>query len=82
MEKKMYLVFYAVSNSINLYRRELDGMTMSEAKEVLSKLNDDEWRVYEICVGYQNKLPSLSDFMEDYNNEELDGGWWVAILSD
>ena len=76
----MTLAFYKVVNSQNYERHTFDDI-YDKPKEILKKLSllkDDEWRTYN--VRYSSRVAGIWDFMEDYNDEELDGGWWCIVL--
>lgn len=74
------LVFYKVDNSMDYDRHTFDGLDGNEAYAMLANLPEDEVHFYELTEGYNTRGPSLSDFIEDYNDEELDGGWWCTII--
>ena len=79
----MTLAFYKVSNSQGYDRNEFDCDTTSVIKEKLSRLSDDELKVYDMNnYGWKGNTPSpnIADFVEDYNDEELDGGWWCVCI--
>lgn len=78
----MYIAFYKVDNSMGYERHTFDHIydKPKEIFKMLKKLDEDEWKLYEMSVGYDTKMPSLDDFEEDYNNEELDGGWWCVLI--
>ena len=81
----MKLVFYAVNNSKNYYRHSFDCDDSVEVTlDKLRKLKYEEWRMYDMeHYGYgQRPYPNAADFEHDYNNEDLDGGWWVIVLHD
>ena len=71
----MELAFYRVGNSKEYDRYTFDGMCMGAIKEKLSLLSDDELRIYNMDNEYD-----VSNFMCDYNDELLDGGWWCVVL--
>ena len=71
----MKLAFYRVDNSQEYDRYTFDGMKEGAIKEKLSSLSDDELRIYDMDNEYD-----MSDFMCDYNDELLDGGWWCIVL--
>lgn len=79
----MTIVFYRVDNSLNYGRHEFDGLCdqPKEILDMLQKLPEDEVKFYNADeYSWQTKEPSLTDFEQDYNDEELDGGWWVIVL--
>ena len=50
-------------------------------KRKLDKLKDDELKLYSMNYGYgSGSSPNLADLIEDYNDEELDGGWWCVLI--
>lgn len=68
----MYAFFYPVDNNMGYDRHEFDSYTDSKTiAEMLSKV--DGLKVY-------NLESDLYDLMEDYNDEELDGGYWMIVL--
>lgn len=73
----MTLAFYRVNNSQNYGRHTFNGIydKPEKIKEMLSKLSDEELRMYDMDNKYDKK-----DFEDDYNDEVLDGGWWLWIL--
>ena len=73
----MTLAFYRVNNSQNYGRHTFDCIydKPEKIKEMLSKLSDDELRMYDMNNKYDKE-----DFEDDYNDEVLDGGWWMWIL--
>lgn len=75
----MLLAFYSVDNSQGYDRHSFDDIydKPDEIKNRLAKLNDDEIRVYDMENHYD-----VRDLVEDYNDELLDGGWWVINLID
>lgn len=81
--RPQYLAFYKVDNSCGYHRHSFDAMT--DAAEILAclhELDDDEWHLYDVTSGsYSNRLPNLDEFVNDYNDEELDGsGWWSIAI--
>ena len=78
----MSIAFYTVDNHLNYGRHEFDAIwdNPDEICEKIAKLNDDELRVYDLSTAYQSPGPNVCDFMEDYNDELLDGGWWCVII--
>ncbi len=78
----MILAFYAVSNSQDYERHTFDNDEPQQIWEKLNRLKDEEWKFYEIDKhGFDTRMPSASDFVEDYNDEELDGGWWCVLFN-
>ena len=79
----MKLAFYAVTNSMNYERDSFNLDTPDVILEKLSKLPENEVRIYDLsCYGYDKKpAPNLADFEEDYNNEDFDGGWWTIVIN-
>ena len=79
----MTIAFYKVNNSLNYGRHEFDTNRPETIVEKLQKLPDQEVKFYDADnYGWQTKSPSLADFETDYNDEELDGGWWCIIIND
>lgn len=77
---RKYLVFYPVTNELGFERHTFDLMTDEEAWKELQKLEGA--RVYDMTRSDRNgQMLDLGDFVEDYNDEELDGGWWSIILT-
>ena len=79
----MTLAFYKVDNSLGLERHSFDCEDKSEKiMETLAKLPDGECKIYNMdYYGWGNRpAPNAADFEEDYNNEELDGGWWCIVI--
>ena len=77
---RKYLVFYPVDNELKLERHTFDLMTDEEAWKELQKL--EGVRVYDLTRSDRNgRMLDLGDFVEDYNDEELDGGWWSTVLT-
>lgn len=79
----MTIVFYKVDNSLNYDRNEFDQFSDNpkEVLEMLKQLPDEEVKFYDANkYSWQSKVPTLADFEQDYNDEELDGGLWCIIL--
>ena len=72
----MKLVFFKVDNSKNYDRDEFNLMDESEVFEKLNLLSDDEFRLYD----FEHTLEAFN-FEYDYNQEELDGGWWCHVIT-
>lgn len=69
------LVFYSVDNKMDFTPHSFNGKTSDEISEMLGKLDDDEIRRY--------KFSTLSEafvFVDDYNLEMLNDGWWCIAL--
>lgn len=69
------LVFYSVDNKMDFSPHSFDDKTSDEISEMLGKLDDDEIRRY--------KFSTLSEafvFVDDYNLEMLNDGWWCIAL--
>lgn len=78
----LYLVFYKVDNSMGYERHDFDDPDSSKAWDMLMNLPAEERNFYEVKIGYDTSGPSLSDFIEDYNNEDYDdGGWWCTYIN-
>lgn len=77
----MTIAFYKVDNSLNYGRHEFDKDTPEAIMEKLNKLPDDEVKVYNADqYNWQSKEPTLADFEQGYNDEDLDGGWWCIVI--
>ena len=77
----MILAFYKVTNHLDFDRHTFDGMTNEEIVSELKKLPSEEVRFYDLSrTDWSSPFPCLADFVEDYNDEELDGGWWCIVL--
>ena len=75
----MILAFYRVDNSLKYERHTFDYIAEEPKKilEMLSKLDDEELRIYDMDDKYD-----VVDFEVDYNDEILDGGWWCVAIMD
>lgn len=81
----MTIAFYKVDNSLNYERHEFDQFCdqPQEVLDMLQRLPEDEVKFYDADqYSWQSKEPSLADFEEDYNDEELDGGWWCIVIQE
>lgn len=79
----MTIAFYKVDNSLNYERHEFDLFRdqPQEVMDMLQRLPDEEVKFYNTDqYSFQSKKPSLADFEIDFNDEELDGGWWCIVL--
>ena len=80
----MKLAFYKVNNSKGYERHTFDNIydQPNKIQKMLDELQYDEVKIYDISkASYSTREPSLLDFVEDYNNEELDNGWWTVIIN-
>ena len=75
----MILAFYKVDNSQNYERHTFDCWcdNTQVIKEMLSRFSDEELKMYNM-----NNKDDVDIFQEDYNDEELDGGWWCVAIND
>lgn len=73
----MILAFYKVSNSKNYGRHTFDYWYHKPEviKKMLYELSDEELRMYDM-----DNSDDIDSFQEDYNDEELDGGWWCVLI--
>jgi len=81
----MTIVFYKVDNSLNYDRHDFDAISdkPQEIIKKLKKLPKGEVKFYDTAHYGWGAVPSpnMADFEADYNNEELDGGWWCIVLN-
>lgn len=79
----MTLAFYKVDNSQGYDRHTFDlpkregAEGWQKIKEMLSKLSDEELRMYNMRDTFDRMF-----FEDDYNNEVLDCGWWCVVIND
>ena len=81
----MTIAFYKVNNSLNYGRHEFDQFydQPQEVLDMLQRLPDDEVKFYNADqYSWQSIEPTLADFETDYNDEELDGGWWCIVIQE
>ena len=81
----MTIAFYKVDNSLNYERHEFDQFCdrPQEVLDMLQRLPEDEVKFYDADkYSWQSKEPTLADFENDYNDEELDGGWWCIVIQE
>ena len=75
-----YAVFYPVNNNKGYERHSFDNFTDDKvAAEMLSEV--EGIKVYNLESTNRSKEVGLFDLEEDYNDEELDGGYWLKILN-
>lgn len=75
---KRLLVFIPVDNEQDLDRTVLGTLT---DQEVWAKLPKNAM-VYNLDknMAPQDQYPGMLNFVEDYNDEVFDGGWWSTVL--
>lgn len=79
----MTLAFYKVNNSQDYDRHTFDDIydKPEEIVLMLKKLKDDEVVFYDLSTTSTSLMwKTLGDFIEDYNDEMLDGGWWTVLI--
>lgn len=78
----MFIFFYPVDG--NLERHSFDTLLFQDGgvKQALDLLFAEErLHYYDLSKETRSsRFPCLPDFVEDYNDEELDGGWWSVLL--
>lgn len=75
-----YAVFYPVNNNKEYDRHTFD--TYTDDKIIAEMLREvDGIKVYNLECNNRAKDVCLYDLVEDYNNEELDGGYWMIVLN-
>ena len=75
-----YAVFYPVNNNKKYERHSFESFT--EDKIIAQMLGEvDGIKVYNLESTNRGKEVGLFDLEEDYNDEELDGGYWLKILN-
>lgn len=75
-----YAVFYPVNNNKGYERHTFDNYT--DDKIIAEMLREvDNLKVYNLDCTNRSKEVCLYDLVEDYNDEELDGGYWMIILN-
>ena len=80
------LVFWSVSSDYD--RDDFDlGTEVDAFKSLWGKREDIGARFYDLdaksyndCL-YQYGIMSVPDLEDDYNNEDLDGGYWCKVLN-
>lgn len=75
-----FIAFFSVDNELEIGRGEINALgDDKEIVELIKKLQDsNEYvKIYNLSeTGFNTLLPSISDLVDDYNDEELDGGMW------
>lgn len=75
-----YAVFYPVNNNKGYDRHTFDNYT--DDKIIAEMLREvDNLKVYNLDCTNRSKEVCLYDLVEDYNDEELDGGYWMIVLN-
>jgi hypothetical protein len=75
-----YAVFYPVNNNKGYDRHTFDNYTNDKIiAEMLREV--DNLKVYNLDCTNRSKEVCLYDLVEDYNDEELDGGYWMITLN-
>lgn len=76
----MYAVFYPVNNNKGYERHTFDNIF--DDKIVAEMLREVEGiKAYNLESTNRSKEVGLFDLEEDYNDEMLDGGYWLKILN-
>lgn len=75
-----FIAFFPVDNELEIGRGEINALCDNkEIVELIKKLqNSNEYvSIYNLSeTGCNTLLPSIIDLVNDYNDEELDGGMW------
>lgn len=77
----LFIAFFPVDNSLEYLGSDFNGLT---EKEIIDKLRElkrsgDQVRFYNLSnYDYSCPFLSIANLVEDYNAEELDGGWFCA----
>lgn len=75
-----FIAFFSVDNELEIGRGEINALCNNkEIVELIKKLQDsNEYvKIYNLSeTGCNTLLPSIIDLVNDYNDEELDGGMW------
>ena len=75
-----YAVFYPVDNNKGYERHTFDDIT--DDNIIAEMLREVEGiKVYNLESTNRSKEVGLFDLEDDYNDEELDGGYWLKILN-
>lgn len=75
-----YAVFYPVNNNKGYDRHTFDNYT--DDKIIAEMLREvDNLKVYNLDCANRSKEVCLYDLVDDYNDEELDGGYWMIVLN-
>ena len=76
------LVFYAVDNDFDWERHTFDELSDEQAFEMMwEERGSDDLHFYDVeSRDYGSRILNGDEFEMDYNDELLDGGWWVKVL--
>lgn len=88
----MVLLFYAVNGTRTDFARiehdertrDLNPDNNEDAKKIFKAIAENtEYRAYDMSQRRMSPtcVAGYADFQDEYNDEELDGGWWVAVLN-
>ena len=76
-----FIAFFPVDNSLEYCGSDFDGLN---EKDIIFKLRElkrsgDQVRFYNLSnYDYSCTFPTIANLVEDYNAEELDGGWFCT----
>ena len=77
----MLLGFYKVNNACGYERYTFINDKPDEIVEKLKKLPEDEYHIYDLSTIDTNVMHyTLGDFVEDFNDEVLDGSFWTVVI--
>lgn len=76
----MKLAFYQVNNSLGYERNTFDALYDNPRKieEMLQPLLDKD----EAAIVNLADTESVDFFVDEYNDEVYDGGWWTVLIRD
>jgi hypothetical protein len=79
----MFLFFYPVDNAKDFDRHYFDGMEPEKIASTLLDLKNEGECVpfYDLDNSHPNgRFLNMDDFTENYNDEDLDGGFWSIVV--
>ena len=80
----MILIFYAVDNPREFTPSFFEGMEEKKILDLLLDLKDETLdcgvHIYDCTADRNSIYPNLKDFQIDYNNEDLDLGFYSQLL--
>ncbi len=76
----MILAFYSIDNECGYGRDSFVNSTPTEILDALEKLPDEQWYCYDLSLKPTGTYPPLNAFVEDYNDEKLDLGFWCVLI--